>query len=63
LIDAQERAVLRANVFMQHAMLSAKESVHSLCKDDILKIRAPYGLFPSFAVTSFRDDFHRGSES
>jgi metal-responsive CopG/Arc/MetJ family transcriptional regulator len=43
LTDAQECAVLRINVSMHqgmvhHALFSAKESVNSLCKYDILKI-------------------------
>jgi len=48
---------------VHHALFSAKESVNSLCKDDILKIRVPDGLFSSFSVTSFWDDFQGASES
>jgi hypothetical protein len=47
LTDAQERAVLRVNVFIHHALFSAKENVTSLCKDDILKIRV-ITFFPRF---------------
>jgi hypothetical protein len=43
LTEAQESAIFRVNVFMHHGMVhhalfSAKESVNSLCKDNILKI-------------------------
>jgi hypothetical protein len=68
LTDSQERAVSRVNVFMHdgiahQALFSAKERSNSLCKDEILKIRVPEGLFSSSSVTSFRDDFHGASES
>jgi hypothetical protein len=63
LTDAHERAISRVNVFIDHVLFSAKESVNSLWKDDILKVRVPDSLVSSFSVTSFRDDFHRVSES
>jgi hypothetical protein len=67
LIDAQERSTSKVSVFLHHGMLrqalfSAKESLNSLRKEDLLKIRVPDGQFPPFSVSSLREELHNSTE-
>jgi hypothetical protein len=47
---------------LRQALFSAKESLNSLRKEDVLKIQVPDGQFPPFSVSALREELHNSAE-